>query len=102
VDCQEKGDHSIFRVRRKVFAYYLCNHHGDAIVSVCVKTTLGENLDRVRADAVRYYLPAYIGARGWLGLRLDRGRVDWSEVCDLVESSYRQVAPKSLAGMLDN
>src|ERR1700689_1769266 len=75
-----RGDHGDFRVRGKVFAYYLNSHHGDGIVSVCCKTSLGENVDRVSRDPERFYLPAYIGPRGWFGLRLDRGAIDWHEV----------------------
>jgi predicted DNA-binding protein (MmcQ/YjbR family) len=95
------GSHATYLVRKKVFAYFLDDHHGDGIVSVCVKSELGENVDRVRRDPERYYLPAYIGPRGWFGLRLDRGRVDWREVANVVERSYRLTAPKTLAAKLD-
>jgi predicted DNA-binding protein (MmcQ/YjbR family) len=95
------GDHPTFRVRGKVFAYFLDDHHGDGILSVCVKAELGENVDRVRRDPERYYLPDYIGPRGWFGLRLDRGRVDWREVANVVERSYRLTAPTTLVAKLD-
>ena len=94
------GSHATYRVRGKVFAYFLDDHHGDGIVSVCVKSELGENVDRARRDPERYYLPAYIGPRGWFGLRLDRGRVDWREVANVVERSYRLTAPKTLLAKL--
>lgn len=97
----ERGDHTIHRVRGKVFAYYLDNHHGDGIVSVCVKSERGENVDRARLDPERFYLPAYIGPRGWFGLRLDRGRVRWREVAEVIEQSYRLTAPKTLTKKLD-
>ncbi|MGC1298651.1 MAG: MmcQ/YjbR family DNA-binding protein [Alloacidobacterium sp.] len=42
----------------------------------------------------------YIGPRGWIGLRLDRGKIDWNEVRDLVTASYLQVAPKRLASQV--
>jgi predicted DNA-binding protein (MmcQ/YjbR family) len=90
------GDHVTFRVRKKVFAYFLNNHHGDGIVSVCVKSQLGENVDRASMQPERYYLPAYIGKQGWFGLYLDRGAVDWREVKNVVELSYRIAAPKTL------
>jgi predicted DNA-binding protein (MmcQ/YjbR family) len=95
------GDHATFRVRGKVFAYFLDDHHGDGIVSICVKSELGENVDRAHRDPEHYYLPAYIGPRGWFGLRLDRGRVDWREVANVVERSYRLTAPKSMLAKLD-
>jgi phosphoribosylglycinamide formyltransferase-1 len=100
-DHQDKGDHAIYRVRGKVFAYFLDDHHGDGIVSVCVKSELGENVDRARLQPERFYLPAYIGSRGWFGLRLDRGRVDWREVAEVVARSYRLTAPKTLIQKLD-
>jgi phosphoribosylglycinamide formyltransferase-1 len=97
----DQGDHTIYRVRGKVFAYFLDDHHGDGIVSVCVKAELGENVDRARLQPERFYLPAYIGPRGWFGLRLDRGRVDWREVAEVVERSFRLTAPKSVLKRLD-
>jgi predicted DNA-binding protein (MmcQ/YjbR family) len=98
---EDNGDHGIYRVRGKVFAYFLDDHHGDGIVSVCVKSERGENVDRARLDPERFYLPAYIGSRGWFGMRLDRGRVSWREVAEVVERSFRLTAPKTLLKKLD-
>jgi predicted DNA-binding protein (MmcQ/YjbR family) len=97
---ERSGSHATFRVRKKVFAYFLDNHHGDGIVSVCVKTSLGENRDLARDDPQRFYLPAYIASRGWVGLRLDRGKVDWAEVEALVRASYVCSAPKTVAAKM--
>jgi hypothetical protein len=91
-----RGDHASFRVRKKVFAYFLNNHHGDGIVSICGKALPGDNKILVASDPEKYYLPAYIGPRGWVGLRLDVGKVDWEEVKELVTGSYLQTAPKKL------
>jgi len=96
-----RGDHADFRVRKKVFAYFLNNHHGDGIISVCVKSALGENADRVVVQPEKYYLPAYIGARGWFGMYLDRPSIDWTEVRNIVEISYRLSAPKALIRLLE-
>lgn len=91
------GTHATFRVRNKPFAYFLANHHGDGIVAVCIKAPRGENADWVALDSSRFYLPAYIGPQGWVGLRLDQPRLDWSAVEDFVKDSYRLAAPKRLA-----
>jgi predicted DNA-binding protein (MmcQ/YjbR family) len=96
-----QSDHDTYRVRGKVFAYFLDNHHGDGIVSVCVKSELGENLDRARLNPERYYLPDYIGPRGWFGMRVDVGRVPWAEVAEVIERSYLLTAPKSCIAKLD-
>jgi phosphoribosylglycinamide formyltransferase-1 len=91
------GQHASFTVRDKKFAYYLDDHHGDGIVAVCFKTEPGENEALLASDAARFYRPAYIGPRGWVGLRLDLGEIDWEEVADFVTDSYRLAAPKRLA-----
>ncbi|MGB9032598.1 MAG: MmcQ/YjbR family DNA-binding protein [Acidobacteriaceae bacterium] len=93
----DMGSHASFTVRKKVFAYFLKDHHGDGIVSVCTRAFPGENGKLIEAHPRKFYLPAYIGPRGWVGLRLDRGKVDWDEVRDLVTASYLQAAPKRLA-----
>lgn len=95
--CERSGSHATYRVRKRVFAYFLDNHHGDGIVAIACKTAMGEHEEMARQDPERFYLPAYIGVRGWVALRLDRGEVDWREVEELATASYRLVAPKKLA-----
>src|ERR1700683_3581397 len=97
-DCM--GLHAGFRIRKKTFAYFLNDHHGDGIVSVACKALPGENTALAAAQPNRFYLPAYIGPKGWVALRLDIGKVDWEEVAELVAASYRQIAPKRLVGLL--
>ena len=46
------------------------------------------------------YILAYIGLKGWVALRLDIGEVDWDEVVELVQDSYRRIAPKGLAALV--
>jgi hypothetical protein len=99
-DRELKGDHASFRVRKKVFAYFLNNHHGDGIVSICGRALPGDNTVLVASDPRKYYLPAYIGPRGWVGLRLDIGKVDWGEVRELIIGSYLQTAPRKLAALV--
>ena len=94
------GRHAIFRVRGKVFGYFLDDHHGDGVVSFCCKAAPGENRDWIAHDPKRFFFPAYIGPRGWVGLRLDVGRPDWNEVADLARDSYRLTAPKRLIALL--
>ena len=89
--------HATFLVRKHVFAYYLNDHHGDGIISVCCKVLPGDNEALIAAHPERLYMPAYIGPRGWVALRLDVGGLDWNEVAELVVGSYRLIAPKRLA-----
>ena len=91
------GSHAQFLVRKKTFAYFLDNHHGDGIVSITGKVLPGDNKALADAQPKRFYLPAYIGSKGWVALRLDVGKVDWSEVEELLSGSYALVAPRKLA-----
>jgi hypothetical protein len=98
---EDQGQHAAFLVGKKTFAYYLDNHHGDNIVSVCCKVLPGENRFLVESSPARFYLPAYIGPRGWIGLRMDLPKLNWSEVKELILGSYLQIAPKKLASLVD-
>jgi hypothetical protein len=91
------SSHAQFLVRKKTFAYFLDNHHGDGIVSVTCKVMPSENTALATAQPKRYYIPSYVGPRGWVALRLDVGKIDWDEVRDLLLSSYILTAPKRLA-----
>lgn len=98
---QLSGSHAAFLVRKRTFAYFLDNHHGDGIVAVTCKVLPGDNTALVAAQPKRFYLPAYIGPRGWVALRLDVGKVDWDEVSELMRGSYMLVAPKRLAELVE-
>lgn len=97
--CERSGSHATFKVRKRVFAYFLNDHHGDGEVSVCCKTMLGEQYDLAKENPERFYIPAYIGSRGWVAIRLNDGRVNWKEIAGFVRASYRAVAPKKLVAV---
>lgn len=50
----------------------------------------------------RTWSPAYLGPSGWLGIDLDEPGLDWSEVGELLDASYRQVAARRLLAELDD
>jgi hypothetical protein len=99
---EDKHSHAAFLVGKKTFAYYLNNHHSDNIISVCCKVLPGENTFLVESGPDRFYLPAYIGPRGWIGLRMDRAALNWTEVKELIQGSYLQVAPKRLVALVEH
>ena len=96
---EEMGQHARFLVAKKVFAYYLNDHHGDKIVSVCARVVPGDSERLIALSPHKFYMPAYIGPRGWVGLRLDLPTVDWAEIRELVRGSYALVVPKKLLRM---
>lgn len=94
---ERMGRHAGFYIRKRTFAYFLDDHHGDGIIGVTCKVLPGDNKALVASDPARFYMPAYVGSKGWVGLRLDIGQIDWDEVKELVTHSYLLVAPKRLA-----
>ena len=94
---EQHAQHATFLVHDKVFAYYLNNHHGDGIVGIACKVLEGDNEALIAAQPEKFYMPAYVGPRGWVGLRLDVGKPDWQEVAELVLTSYKMLAPSRQA-----
>ena len=96
---EDQGRHARFHVRGRTFAYFLDDHHGDGIVSVTCKIEKAETPAFLERDPTRYYVPDYLGPKGWIALCLDVKPVDWVAVAALVRDSYRRVAPKKLAAL---
>ena len=86
-----------FRVREKFFAM---EKRGDGRVSVWCKAPAGSQMVLVGADPQRFFVPPYVGHKGWIGMRLDDGP-DWGEVARVIRRSYRLIAPKRLAALVD-
>jgi phosphoribosylglycinamide formyltransferase-1 len=91
------AQHARFHVRNRTFAYFLNDHHGDGIVAVTCKVDRSDMPAFLERDSTRFYVPDYIGPKGWIALCLDVKPVDWAEVAALVRGSYIRVAPKMLA-----
>ena len=73
----------------------LTNHHGDGRFAIWCAAAPGTQQLLVDADPERFFRPPYVGHRGWLGVRLDRGR-DWNELAGIVEDAYAEIAPAKL------
>src|SRR5512139_1373461 len=89
-----------FRVKDKLFAMYLDDHHGDGRIALWIKAPAGVQELLVEAEPERFFRPPYVGPSGWIGVRLD-GAVDWSEIADFLADGYRLTAPKRLAVQFD-
>ncbi len=102
VDYEVVGDeHIAFRIRKKIFAYYLFDHHGDGKIAFCCKSSLNEQRRLVRDDSESFFVPAYLGARGWVAIRLDLDSVDWEIVTDLARRAFQSIAPRKLAALIE-
>jgi phosphoribosylglycinamide formyltransferase-1 len=88
-------------IKGKKFAYVSNDHHGDGRVALLVKISgAEEQLQLIEMDEARYYRPPYFGD-GWVGIRLDLGDTDWDHIGEWLSKSWRAVAPRKLAVMMD-
>ena len=91
-----------FFVRGKTsFVMFHDDHHGDGILGIWCAAPPGVQAELVETEPERFYRPAYVGHRGWIGVRLDV-TPDWDEVRGIVTDAYRQVALKTLVARLDS
>lgn len=88
-------------IKGKKFAYVSSDHHGDGKVALLVKISgVEEQAMLIDSDEDRYYRPPYFGD-GWVGIRLDLGDTDWDHIGEWLSKSWRAVAPRKLAAMMD-
>jgi predicted DNA-binding protein (MmcQ/YjbR family) len=85
------------RVRGKVFATYTINHHGDGRVALNLRAPRGAQAAFTRMQPKFYFVPQYVGPRGWLGVELDRG-LGWDTVYEHVREAFAMTAPTGLSG----
>lgn len=106
--CFEKIAHGrpTFRAgeKGKVFAYYGgsvkgTGKHERHDAGLLIKPDPAEAV--ALRDDPRFWTPAYLGPAGWLGIDLDAEGLDWDEITELIDASYRQVASRSLLAELD-
>jgi phosphoribosylglycinamide formyltransferase-1 len=93
--------HLAFRIRKKTFAYYLFDHHGDGMIAFCCKSTLNDQRRLVKEDPVSFFVPPYLGPKGWIAIRLDLDEVDWETVSQLARRAYQDLAPRKLAALVE-
>ncbi len=86
-------------VRGKKSLVTCSNHHHDDRLAFWCAAPPGAQEVLVGSDPERFFVPKYVGVRGWLGVRLDV-EVDWGLVEALVADAYRMVAPKTLAARI--
>jgi len=85
-----------YRVRDKIF----CGTRQVGRPSITFKGKPGAQEALVSSDPERFFVPAYTGSKGWIGAYVDIDQ-DWDEIAELIEESYRMVAPKTLVKQLE-
>jgi hypothetical protein len=89
------GAPTFFVREKRAFLMVLTDHHGDGRFAIWCAAPAGVQGILVEADAEKFFVPPYVGHRGWLGVRLDRGQ-DWNELVGIAEDAYAEVAPTKL------
>jgi hypothetical protein len=89
-----------FFVKKQFVMLWPHGHHGRDEPHLWAAAAAGVQDEVVADDAERFFVPPYVGGRGWVGMRLD-GDVDWDEVAEICEDAYRQIAPPRLLRGLD-
>lgn len=84
-----------FRVRDKIFVKV-----NEDLGGFTCKAPPGVQEMLVQSEPERFYVPDYVGHRGWIGVRLVE--VDRDELAAIIEDSYRMTAPKTLLKQLDD
>jgi predicted DNA-binding protein (MmcQ/YjbR family) len=91
---EETWGAATFRVRKKIFCMAAVQDPARPAVSLKVGR---EDQQALLAQGDPFFFPAYVGAKGWIGVDLTSRLVDWTELEELVTDSYRLIAPKKLA-----
>ncbi|MFT7139242.1 MAG: hypothetical protein ACJAYE_000775 [Candidatus Azotimanducaceae bacterium] len=86
----------VFTVRHKQFATYSLNHHGDSRVALLLNASIETQSMLTESAPDIFFKPPYIGAKGWIGVELNRG-LKWQRVIALTLQAYQRTAPPSLA-----
>ncbi len=87
-----------WRVRDKIFAM---RHPAAGRSSLWCKAPPGVQGALVASEPGRFFVPPYVGHHGWIGVWLDV-ELDWDELAEFIEESYRLTAPKRLLRLLDD
>jgi predicted DNA-binding protein (MmcQ/YjbR family) len=95
---QETWGEATYRVATKIFAT-ASDHDGRGTVSMKASR---EDQAALLSQGEPFFFPRYVGSKGWIGIDLASSRVDWDEVRELVTESYRLIAPKRLAALVDD
>lgn len=84
-----------YRVRNKIFAM-----EKGAGTEVWLKGEPGDQQALVGSNPECFFVPPYVGSKGWIGARLAAVN-DWQELAELIEISYRLLAPKRLSALIE-
>lgn len=92
------GEPAWFIRGKRQFVTYANHHHDDRVACWCAAPE-GAQQVLTSADPHRYFVPPYVGGRGWVGCYLDVD-IDWDAIEEIVVDAYVTLAPARLAAQI--
>ena len=85
------GAPTFFIREKRAFVTFMDDHHGDGRLALWCAAPPGAQ--RMLADArpQQFFVPPYVGHRGWVGVRLDRD-LSYDEIAQIIEDAYLTVS----------
>ena len=84
-----------FFVKKKVYAMFANNHHDDGHIALWIPVPPGAPASLIRTEPDKFFLPPYVGVRGWIGIELPQ--IDDEELATCLLEAWRLIAPKERA-----
>ncbi len=95
VEAKESHGRPSFALGGKAFVMFMDNHHGDGRLALWCKAPPGMQAMLVESDPARFFVPPYVGPRGWVGVRLEAP--DWDAIAACIAEAHAMSAPKPRA-----
>ncbi|MCK9486677.1 MAG: MmcQ/YjbR family DNA-binding protein [Dehalococcoidia bacterium] len=97
-----ENEHRSLEVGGKRLGYFLVDHFGDDGRSgLTLKAAPGVQETLVEEDPDTFWVPAFVGRHGWLGIRLDLEEPDWEQVADFIRDAWLLTAPRRVRNMYE-
>jgi hypothetical protein len=87
-----------FFVGKKVYVMFANNHHNDGHIAVWIPVAAGLQASLLTTEPRKFFMPPYVGVRGWVGIELDE--IDDEELGAYILEAWRLIAPKRLPNAL--
>lgn len=97
---KEAWDDPTWRVGGRIYAMQKGNS-ANTRPSLWLKVPKEDQAALIESGHGCYFVPPYVGHKGWIGVYLDDEALNLDSLDTLVEQSYRLIAPKRLVNQLE-
>jgi hypothetical protein len=86
-----------FFVTKKVYAMFANNHHDDGHIAIWIPTPPGLQATLIKTEPKKFFMPPYVGVRGWVGIELKE--VGDDELGFHISEAWRLIAPRKMMAL---